>query len=175
MSPGDHFKWLGMSLCMYSSMSNDSVQTLGTFMNSNLKVKLWKMWLFVGSLFVITLLAQWYLSGGRLDFSRLASIPYDPKHTAFHFLAPILLIILTYFKIPVSSTFLILSVFASGSTLGTMLLKTIFGYIVGIVLSFVIWDFLIRFYKNDILITGDKEKKWRTIQWLSSGINGSLG
>ncbi|MDD2840260.1 MAG: hypothetical protein PHY80_04020 [Rickettsiales bacterium] len=163
-------KWLGLSLAMFSTMTNDSIQTLGTFLSSNSKVKWWKMWIYIGLLFAITMLIGWFVFNHKLDFLRLNDIPYNPNIGIMHFAAPILLIILTCNKIPVSTTFLILSVFSTQDVLGFMLVKTFFGYILAFILSFVLWSFLQKFFRKIFEDRSEARiRKWRIFQWVSSG------
>lgn len=171
LSPMDvRLKWLGLALSMFSTMTNDSIQTLGTFLSSNSKVKWWKMWLYIGSLFTITMLIGWFGFNHELDFERLYDIPYNSHINIMHFIAPILLIILTCNKVPVSTTFLILSVFSTQDVLGFMLVKTFAGYILSFIFSFALWTFFHKFFKK---IFEDKSesrmRKWRIFQWASSG------
>jgi hypothetical protein len=168
LAPNNHLKWLGLSLCMFSSMANDSVQTLGTFLSSNSKVAWWKMWFYISTLFVITVVSTWLMTT-RLDFLRLTSIPFDPNNNIFYFLSPILLIVLTYHGIPVSSTFLILSVFASQEALAAMLIKTFFGYFIGLIVNFILWEIIAKYFRKQIFSPGNKVV-WQFIQWFSSGL-----
>jgi hypothetical protein len=169
-SPFDQLKWVGATLCMFSAISNDSVQTLGTFLSSNSKTNWKKLFVFIGGLYVIALLGGWLITNGRLDFLKLKTIDYTPNHTLFHFIAPVILIILTYNKVPVSSTFLILSVFAPQSTMGAMLLKTLMGYIIGIILSYFLWCLLINKIGQKLFTEPRKKKNWKILQWFSSAV-----
>lgn len=172
ISPYNKFDWIGLTLAMFSTMTNDSVQTLGTFISSNSKTPWWKMWVYISTLFIATLIIAWFINYNRLDFNRLKTIPYQYEVKLITFIPPILLIILTYYKIPVSSTFLILSAFASQKAIGAVLIKTLSGYIVGFILSYILWSLLITMFKKPILVdeSDKKLKKWRFIQWMSTGI-----
>lgn len=174
LSPSSvELKWIALSLSMFSTMTNDSIQTIGTFLSANSKTKWWKMWIYIGSLFIITMLVAWFGFNHELDFRRLHDIPYDPQVNLMHFAAPILLIILTCNKIPVSTTFLILSVFSTQDVLGFILIKTLYSYILAFVSSFILWSFLQKYFakifkdkdKNEIEIKG-----WLIFQWFSSGV-----
>lgn len=170
VAPPDPFKWVGMALCMFSTIANDSIQTIGTFLSSNRGVPWWKLWLYISILFVITALCSWFMYAGRLDFGQLKSIPYTQKHTLLHFLAPATLILLTYNKIPCSSTFLLMSIFASQRTIGSMLTKTILGYIMGITTSFLLWEYLVKVYGKNLFLFEENGNFWRNVQWASSGL-----
>ena len=170
--PSNKLDWLGVFFTMFSTMSNDSVQTLGTFITSNSKTSWLKMWLYIAILFIITLLLAWFLNDYRLDFNKLVLIPYHNDNDFMHYVPPILLIILTYYKIPVSSTFLILSVFASQRAISIVLLKTLIGYTIGFGISYLLWRIILKFFK--ILLSNEGTEKrlriWKKLQWLSTGI-----
>jgi len=128
------------------------------------------MWLYIGSLFIITMLIGWFGFNHELDFERLHNIPYNPNFNIMHFIAPILLIALTCNKVPVSTTFLILSVFSTQDILGFMLIKTFAGYILSFIFSFLSWSFLHKFFKKFFEDKSEiRIKKWRIFQWASSG------
>ena len=155
---------------MFSTIANDSVQTLGTFMTSNTKTKWWKMWIYISLIFICTIIFAWYTHYGEIDFQRLANIPYQSETTIFHILAPILLVILTYNKISVSTTFLILSVFTSQAMLGVILFKTIFGYFVGLGVNYLIWIILMRYFNKPMSDCDLDSKLWIVLEWMSTGV-----
>ena len=165
-------KWIGLSLAMFSTMSNDSIQTLGTFLSSNSKVKWWKLWLYISTLFIVIILIGWLNFDRSLDFNRLHDIPYDPNFDIIHLVAPLLLITLTYNRIPASTTFLILSVFSSQNMVTFMLIKTFCGYIIAFIFSFLLWGFLYKYF-DKLLVSNDvdsKKSKWKFFQWTSTGL-----
>ena len=41
--------WLGFFFAAYATVANDSIQSLGTFIESNKTTKWWVLWLFIGS------------------------------------------------------------------------------------------------------------------------------
>ena len=172
VAPSNKLDWIGVVFMMFSTMSNDSIQTLGTFITSNSKKSWIKLWLYISILFLTTLILTWFFNGHRIDFNRLLSIPYQDDNDIIHFVPPILLLILTYYKIPVSSTFLILSVFASQRAIGAVLIKTLSGYIAGFILSYILWRILLKFCKIFLLNEGSTKrmKKWKNLQWISTGI-----
>ena len=165
-------KWIGLSLAMFSTMANDSVQTLGTFLSSNSKVAWWKLWFYISILFILIVVLGWLKFGGSLDFGRLQNIPYDPSFDIMHFIAPMLLIFLTYNRIPASTTFLILSVFSSQNMVAFMLIKTFCGYILAFIFSFTLWTLLSKYF--DKLLTSkdadSKRRRWKFFQWASTGL-----
>jgi len=160
---------LGFTLAGYSVIANDSVQTLGTWISSNReKVKWYVLWLTSAFLLCATLFYSWYTNGGDISFGRLEKIPYvDVKW--YHSLAPLALILLTRKGIPVSTSFLVLSTFASTMVLGGMLVKSVVGYAVAAVIAYLVWLVTSKFVDegNDIK---DKHKPyWRVAQWITTG------
>lgn len=165
-------QWIGLFLAMFSTMANDSIQTLGTFLTSNSRASWWKLWIYISILFILIILLGWFKFNGSLDFGRLQDIPYDPNFDIMHFIAPMLLIFLTYNKIPASTTFLILSVFSSQNMVTFMLIKTFCGYILAFIFSFTLWTFLSKYFDR-LLINKDvdsKRKRWKFFQWASTGL-----
>ena len=115
---------VGFMLAAYSVIGNDSVQTLGTFIASNIRVFKWYwLWLVASAVLVFTLVYGWYINGGDISYGRLDNIP-PVQIEWYHAAAPAVLVLLTRTGIPVSNTFLVLSVFASTVVLEKMLIKS---------------------------------------------------
>lgn len=162
--------WTGFFLAAASAIGNDSIQTLGTFLTSNEKTSWWKLWMFIGGIFVAVMLYGWHTGDGAVDFGRLSKIEYTHS---FHFLqvfAPAVLLLLTQFKIPVSTTFLILSVFATNKTIESMLAKTFIGYILAFVVAVAVWGLVSKYLRNwfEKEISATVHKRWRIAQWIST-------
>jgi len=166
--------WLGFALAGFSAISNDSIQTLGTFLASNRKVN-WKIiWFFIGGIMIATITYSWLSYGGDISYGRLDKIPQPQYFSFLHLLAPIILLILTRFQMPVSTTFLLLSVFSSSKTIEGMLAKTFFGYVLAFTAAIIIWGTIGYFVKlrQTIIqqkITKKEKRKWRILQWCSTG------
>ena len=158
---------VGFMFAVYAVTANDSIQTLGTYISSNADIKWYWMFAFMGSIFVITMLHGF--TNGDPAFGRLDKFVYiEPQW--YHAVAPMILVVLTRLKIPVSTTFLVLSVFASSLVMEKMLVKSFMGYAVSFVFAFGSW-YLISKY---ILHEGEKgEDKyniyWRYAQWITTG------
>ena len=281
--------WLGFGFAAYSAIANDSIQTIGTFIASNKDKPWWLCWLFIGSIFVITMTYSWLMYGGPVsielsnikdingklhngpviiqiqlkdkktkqqleennrqielncdngnlvdfeslginiknnlyvsnitiyspadsfEFGKLKSIKViDSEHTAiiksqnedilgtirinlniggdvshqrlgakgydtapneFTYLqicAPLFLLILTRLRMPVSTTFLLLSCFATtGSGITSVITKSLSGYLIAFFSAIILWSLLGYIIKNRF-----KEKPhpiWRVFQWASGG------
>ena len=160
--------FLGFILASYSVIGNDSIQTLGTFIAANEKIN-WKWkFLFGATIFCSIIIYCWYTTGGDIAYGRLGRIDYiEPQW--YHVMTPAILLILTRFGIPVSTTLLVFSVFASGFILEKIIVKSAMGYGVAAVAAYVLWIGIASYIdeKNDRV----KPKNviyWRIAQWVSS-------
>ena len=164
------YAFIGFSLAAYSVIANDSVQTLGTFIASNIKIFKWYwLWLATSLVLIGTITYGWYVHDGDISYGRLAKIPYQEIQW-YHAAAPLILVLLTRVGIPVSTTFLVLSTFATTVVLEKMLIKSVIGYGVAAITAYVLWLGISRILNEKY----DKVKKehripWRTLQWLSTG------
>lgn len=161
--------WLGFGIAAYSAIANDSIQTLGTFISSNRKLPWWVLWIFIGGVFAVIYAHGWMSNGGDVSFGRLTKIP---QPTEFQFLtlsAPIILLILTRWRMPVSTTFLLLSVFSSSMVIQKMLIKTFLGYIVAFTVAILVWTALAYLYHHHEFPSNKyNERKWRIMQMCST-------
>ncbi len=165
--------WIGFALAGYAAIANDSIQTIGTFIASNKDKKWYWLWLFMGSIFVITILHSWFLYNGDVSHQRLAAKGFDEAPQAFTFLelaAPIILLILTRMRMPVSTTFLLLSVFATkSSAIVGVLSKSMFGYFLAFFTAFFVWIF-VSLYINKYFKNRTAGFGWTIGQWITSGL-----
>ena len=103
---------VGFALAGYSVIANDSIQTLGTFIASKQK---WFKWYTLASaasfVLILAITWGWYSNDGDISYGRLTQIPYQEIQW-YHAVAPAILLVLTRFGIPVSTSFLVLSAFA---------------------------------------------------------------
>ena len=95
---------IGFLLAAYSVIANDSVQTLGTWIASNSeKFKWYTLWIASSFVLVLTLWYGWYTNDGDISYGRLDKIPYQTIEW-YHAVAPLILVVLTRYGIPVSTT-----------------------------------------------------------------------
>ena len=164
------YMFLGFSLAAWSVIANDSIQTLGTFLSANKDISWWKLWFAASSVLIITLSYGWYINEGDLSFGRLDSIPWITLNI-WHVIAPLSLLILTRFGIPVSTTFLVLSVFAQGIVIESMILKSVLGYGLASIVAFSLWFIISKFINEHEHMETNKEKSfWRIMQWIGTGL-----
>jgi len=167
--------WLGFFFAAYATVANDSIQSLGTFIESNRNKQWWVLWLYIGGIFLVTVLFSYLYFDGDVTYQRLlkadgsTNYPHPVNFSFFQIIAPLILLILTRLRMPVSTTFLILSVFSADTTgITSVIWKSWTGYILAFILSFLVWYLsykaISKFFKSRKF-----HKSWTTIQWLVSG------
>ena len=161
---------IGFLLAAYSVVANDSVQTLGTFIASNSqRFKWYYLWIAASSVLLFTLWYGWSMNGGDISYGRLNKIPYVEIQW-YHAAAPAILLLLTRFGIPVSTTFLVLSAFASSIVFEKMLIKSILGYALAAVVAYIMWSVIARLLdEKRSPIKKGHESYWRVAQWCTTG------
>ena len=161
---------VGFLFAAYSVVANDSVQTLGTWIASNSqRFKWYWLWVAASSVLLFTLWYGWSVNDGDISFGRLNKIPWIETQW-YHALAPLILLALTRVGIPVSTTFLVLSAFASTFILEKMLVKSIMGYAIAAVVAYVLWFGIERLIDEKADKVKEKNiKYWRIGQWCTTG------
>jgi len=161
---------VGFGLAGWSVIGNDSIQTLGTFIASKQK---WFKWytLAVSASFVMILALGWgwYTYDGDISYGRLTRIPYQEIQW-YHAVAPGILLLLTRVGIPVSTTFLVLSAFASTVVLEKMLMKSVVGYGLAAVVAYIAWIVISKLINEKLDEVDEKWIGfWRNSVWVTSG------
>ncbi len=161
---------VGFGLAGWSVIANDSIQTLGTFIASKEK---WFKWYTLASAasgaMALTITYGWWKHGGDISYGRLTQIPYKEIQW-YHAVAPGILLLLTRIGIPVSTTFLVLSAFASTVVLEKMLIKSVVGYGLAAVAAYICWVVISKFIneKFDEITEQWKIDFWRNSVWITS-------
>lgn len=167
--------WLGFAFAAYAAVANDSIQSLGTFIESNKDKRWWVLWLFTGSILIATISFSYFYFDGDVTYQRLiddqgnSKFPQPDMFSYFQIIAPVVLLIVTRLRMPVSTTFLLLSVFSSTSDgISAMVLKSVSGYLIAFILSGAIWyfgyDLIRKYFKKRKL-----HNAWMVTQWVVSG------
>ena len=163
--------WVGFLFAAYAAVANDSIQTLGTFIASNQEKKWWVLWLFIGGIFLFTVGYSWFNYGGDVSHGRLMAKGFEVAPTEFHFLqiaAPVFLLILTRLRMPVSTTFILLTSFAAApAAIGKVLAKSMSGYILAFFLGFIVFIIIAKLAKK--YFVGEAKFGWTIAQWITSG------
>ena len=181
--------WVGFLFAAYAAVANDSIQTIGTFIASNQDKKWWVLWIFLGGIFVLTITYSWMtvdvvgavndsgevIGDGVPDRDvtngRLAAKGFENAPTSFHFLqvaAPIFLLILTRLRMPVSTTFILLTSFAATpAAVGKVLAKSMSGYILAFFIGLIVFVTIAKLTRK--YFTGKAHFGWTIAQWITSG------
>jgi len=185
MSQLEIVMYAGFILSAYSVIGNDVIQTLGTFLSSNEKKPWWVLWMFAASLLTIVLVYGWITNGGDPSYGRLIGDPPEfsmdnPKYLdpsmkedfgwAF-LLPPIVLLIITRFGIPVSTSFLILTFFYPKG-LYDMVVKSMSGYLVAFGAAILVYLAIAKRFERYFIENPARKREtqvWTVLQWLSTG------
>lgn len=164
--------YLGFLFAVYSVIGNDVIQTLGTFLTSNKKTHWAILWLFASVILTVTLVYGWYYYNGDVSYQRLDNIPLPDKLMWWYLLAPITLLVITRFGIPVSTTFMILSIFSSQQIIEKMIIKSVYGYGISVISAFLIYIVIAKSFeskKSIVKLEASKNIKfWVAAQWIST-------
>ena len=190
--------WLGFGMSAYAVVANDVIQTLGTFLTSNENdIKWGVLWLYAAAIVTLVLTLGWFDPFDWYDYTRgvaygrLDDFDIPVKYNWYYLIPPFVLILITRFGIPVSTTFMILAlfslhrvpndvgeIFASmisvDSMLGEMIQKSIIGYVVAFLFAgvvFIIISLVTEKYFINNPMPSNQRFLWMTAQW---GITGFL-
>jgi len=160
---------VGFLFAAYAVIANDSVQTLGTWMASNNERFNWKvMWAAASAVLLWAIWYGWYVYGGDISYGRLNKIPFQEVQW-YHAMAPAVLLVLTRVGVLVSTSFLVLSAFASTFVLEKMLIKSMMGYVVAATAAYGIWFAVSRLLDETKPVPEGQKRWWRIAQWVSTG------
>lgn len=180
--------WTGFILAAYSVVGNDVIQTLGTFLTSNEKRLPWYvLWIYAAGILGVTLVIGYMAND--ISYGRLAKFEPPAVYHWYYLLPPIVLLTITRFGIPVSTTFMILtlfslsgvpadlnemvsSVFNSDAVLGGMIQKSIMGYLIAFFAAIVIYIVITKLVEKHFINTPAPKANqlaWTVLQWFSTG------
>jgi hypothetical protein len=164
---------VGFILAAYSIVANDAIQTLGTFLSSNSKRHWAILWVYACAILTFVILYTYFAHDGDLTYGRLGALfEHQPRSamTVLHIIPPLLILLMTRFGWPVSTTFLVLTVFAN-KALGSMLLKSVTGYVLAFVVGVVVYVLISSIVERRFLETRNKKISpvWVWLQWISTG------
>jgi hypothetical protein len=171
------FAIIGFLLAAYSIVANDAIQTLGTFLSSNSHRHWVVLWLYACSIIIAVMVTAWLMDNGDISYGRLNQLPYpEAGITWWHALPPLCLMALTRFGIPVSTTFLVLTIFtmtggaATEGVLEQMLLKSALGYVLALLVGGLVYFLVANSFERWIADTPDHAhgRHWTILQWCST-------
>ena len=126
------------------------------------------MWGAASVVLLYTLWYGWTVNGGDISYGRLNKIPFQEIQW-YHAMAPALLLVLTRIGVPVSTSFLVLSAFASTFVLEKMLMKSMMGYAVAAVAAYAIWIVVSKILDEAKPVKEEHKRYWRIGQWVTTG------
>lgn len=164
---------IGFAFAAYAVVGNDALQTLGTFINSNRRLPWWALFLFAATVLVVVFAFGYIQNGGDPSFGRLDNTTKYPifEPQWYHALPPLMLLVLTRFGIPVSTTFMVLTIFATMDGMYSMLTKSLIGYAVAFATGGVIYAVLAPTIERWFLKTANQQHApvWVLLQWITTG------
>ena len=169
---------IGFLLAGFSVVSNDSLQTLGTYISSNQQrtPKSVQM-VFICGITIVVLFLGWYLHQGEPAWGRLESFPVPESFTWAYIIPPIAVLALTAWGAPVSTSFLVLSSFVP-ENIGRLLGSSISGYVMAFSLGLAAWGLGIWLLERWVFCRNQDSQEinkiWYPIQWFSTGFLWSM-
>lgn len=164
---------IGFVFAAYAVVGNDALQTLGTFINSNSRLPWWVLFGFAGTILIVVFYYGYFTNGGDPSFMRLENTDKYPifKPQWYHAMPPLALLVLTRFGIPVSTTFMVLAIFATFGGMQSMIEKSLIGYGLAFVTGGILYAILAPTIERWFLKTSDKQHSlgWVLLQWIATG------
>lgn len=162
----------GFILAAYAVIGNDVIQTLGTFLTSNKNTHWMILWAYASIILTTTLIYGWYYYNGEVTYHRLDKIPLPETLMWWHLLAPLTLLVITRFGIPVSTTFMILSIFSSQQMIEKMIMKSVYGYGLSVISAFLLYLLIAQRLESkksiDKMDKTNQKRFWIVAQWAST-------
>jgi hypothetical protein len=163
---------LGFLFAAYAVVGNDALQTLGTFISSNQKLPWWALFLFASTVLVVIFLIGWIQFDGDPSWGRLADTSKYPIFEVrwYHVIPAAALLLITRFGIPVSTSFMILSIFASIAGMQSMISKSLIAYVTSFGIGVVLFVVLAPTIERHFLKTVEHSQKpvWILLQWVTT-------
>ena len=169
---------IGFLLAAFSVVSNDSLQTLGTYISSNRQRTPRRIQMvFVCAITVTVLFLGWSLNQGEPAWGRLQSFPVPETFTWAYIIPPIAVLALTAWGAPVSTSFLVLSSFVP-ENIGRLLGSSLSGYVIAFFLGLTVWGLGMWLLERWIFHRNQQLKEistiWFATQWFSTGFLWSM-
>lgn len=169
--PAYYLGWCAFAIAAFSVAGNDAVQTIGTFIESKKSVHWLPKLLVLGSLMVIVHIYGWFRDNGQIHFHRLDHFEEVESFNIVQLLAPVVLVVITRLRAPISTTFLVLGLFG-GQNIEKMLTKSFLGYGLAFLVGIVVWALLAKLdpheYTEDHIPDPVSERRWSFLQWFST-------
>ncbi|MEQ8179767.1 MAG: hypothetical protein RIC52_05895 [Amphiplicatus sp.] len=163
---------IGFALAAYAVVGNDALQTLGTFINSNQKLPWWALFAFAATVLVVVFAFGYMQFDGDPSWGRLSNVKKYPVFEVewYHVVPALALLLLTRLGIPVSTSFMILSIFATIEGMTSMVSKSLYAYMVSCGVGIVLYAALAPTIERYFMKTPGNAQKpfWIMLQWLTT-------
>lgn len=163
---------LGFLLAAYAVVGNDALQTLGTFINSNQKLPWWALFLYAGTILVVVFAFGYIQFDGDPSWGRLSDVKKYPIFEVqwYHIVPALALVVITALGIPVSTTFMILTIFATLHGLQSMLVKSLTAYAFAFVAGLAMYAALAPTIERHFHKTPELAQRpiWIMLQWVAT-------
>ena len=167
------FAILGFIFAAYSVVGNDVIQTLGTFLTSNSNRPWYVLWGFAAAILSFVMIYGWFANSGDMAYGRLEKFPYPEEIKWYFVLPPLVLLLITRFGIPVSTTFMILSIFGSATVMSKVIMKSVSGYFIAFALGIVVYSLTSKALEKSFIDSehtqDEHHDRWVVAQWISTG------
>lgn len=165
---------LGFLLAAYAVVGNDALQTLGTFINSNGRLHWTVLFGFAATILVVTFTYGWFAYDGDPSFDRLSNVkkfpPFEGGVQWYHTLPAVVLLALTRFGVPVSTSFMMIAIVATMDGITGMIAKSLVGYGLAFAVGGVLYLALVKTVEK--YFRDNQENRhalhWVVLQWLST-------
>jgi len=163
---------LGFAFAAYAVVGNDALQTLGTFISSNQKLPWWALFLFAAVVLIVVFYIGYVQFDGDPSWGRLSNAKKYPEFTAqwYHVIPAAALLIITRMGLPVSTSFMILSIFATMSGMQSMIEKSAYAYVMSFALGLVLYILFAPTLERHFMNTPERAQKphWILFQWVTT-------
>lgn len=169
---------IGFLIAAYAVVANDSLQTLGTYITSNHgTTPKWIQMAFISAITTAVLLVGWLAHAGDPSWGRLELFPMPDPFTWVYVIPPLVVLALTAWGAPVSTSFLVLSSFVPSQST-RLIQSSLCGYGLALVIALTCWGlglwllerWVLRSTRNGAPINGI----WIGLQWGSTTFLWSL-
>ncbi len=158
----------GFLLAAYAVLSNDALQTLGTFLAGNRgRTPRLAQAFFLCAVLVAVLLLGWLRNAGDPAWGRLEHFTLPESFSWIDLLPPLAVLALTQWGAPVSTSFLLLTSFGPGA-LPALLLHSLLGYAVALLFGGGVYRLLGSLFPGSAAAV-ERPGLWLVLQWAATG------
>ena len=166
----------GFTLSLLSVIRNDSLQTLGPYLQANQGlIPKWCQMIFLCTVSVVVLMLGWSLNGGDPAWGRL-NVPghvftQPAIFTWVYLIPPLAMLLLTQWGAPLSTSFLVLSTFEFTNS-SSLIKLSLLGYLIAFLIAIIVYGFGLWIVERWIFISNQSAQLvrpvWIIVQWVTT-------